>query len=144
MVLVDGVPLLDAQLLWSCACLRRQQLLEVTNGVVWVALDAYLFAEAIVADAACVGKSERASSHERAKYLVWPHLHFYHRRIVVMLTAFACSCGFSRGSGSCVRSDEKVTCGFLDIRYGLQGPCRLHTHVTRRSHTSSCHRSLAY
>ena len=51
-VLVDRIPLLDAQLLGSCARLRREQLLQIAHRVVWVALDADLLAEAVVADAA--------------------------------------------------------------------------------------------
>jgi hypothetical protein len=47
-VLVDVVPLLDADLLGARARLRRHQLLEVADGVVLVALDAHLLAETVV------------------------------------------------------------------------------------------------
>lgn len=47
-VLVDGVPLLDADLLRPSAHLRRHQLLQVPHRVVLVALDADLFAQAVV------------------------------------------------------------------------------------------------
>ena len=49
-VLVHRVPLLDAQLLRARAGLRGEQLLEVANGVVLVALDADLLAQPVVAD----------------------------------------------------------------------------------------------
>lgn len=40
--LVDGVPLLDSDLLWSSADLRGDQLLEVADRVVFVALHPHL------------------------------------------------------------------------------------------------------
>jgi len=49
-ILVHSVPLLDAQLLRPRARLRREQFLQVADGVVRVALDADLLAKAIVAD----------------------------------------------------------------------------------------------
>lgn len=49
-VLVDGVPLLDADLLRPRAHLRRHELLEVPHRVVLVALDADLLAQAVVQD----------------------------------------------------------------------------------------------
>ena len=48
-VLVDGVPLLQPQLLWPRACLSSQQLLEVAHRVVRVALYAHLLAQPVVA-----------------------------------------------------------------------------------------------
>lgn len=40
--LVDGVPLLDSDLLWSGADLRGDELLQVADRVVFVALHPYL------------------------------------------------------------------------------------------------------
>ena len=54
-VLVHGVPLLDAQLLGPRAGLRGEELLEVADGVVRVALDADLLAQPVVADPARTG-----------------------------------------------------------------------------------------
>lgn len=47
-VLVDGVPLLDADLLGPGARLRRHELLEVADGVVLVALDPHLLPQPVV------------------------------------------------------------------------------------------------
>ena len=49
MVLVDVVPLLQADLLGARARLRGNELLEVADRVVHVALDAHLLAQTIVA-----------------------------------------------------------------------------------------------
>lgn len=40
--LVDGIPLLDPDLFWSGADLRGDELLEVADGVVFVALHSHL------------------------------------------------------------------------------------------------------
>ena len=49
-VLVDRVPLLDAQLLRARARLRCEQLLEIANRILRVALDPNLLAKPVVAD----------------------------------------------------------------------------------------------
>merc|ERR1719310_2258706 len=49
-VLVHRVPFLYPQFLWPRARLRSEELLEVAHGVVGVAFDADLLAEAILAD----------------------------------------------------------------------------------------------
>ncbi|CAH0374783.1 unnamed protein product [Pelagomonas calceolata] len=49
-VLEDGVPLLDADLLGPGAALRRDELFQVADRVVLVALHPNLLAEAVVAD----------------------------------------------------------------------------------------------
>lgn len=48
-VLEDGVPLLEDNLVPACAGLGRDELLEVSNSVVGVALDTHLFSEPVVA-----------------------------------------------------------------------------------------------
>ena len=50
MVFVNCVPLLNPQLLWTRASLCSEKLLQIANGVIWVALDTDLLAESIVAD----------------------------------------------------------------------------------------------
>lgn len=47
-ILVYGVPLLDADLVGSCARLSRHQLLQVADGVIVVALHAHLLPQSIV------------------------------------------------------------------------------------------------
>ena len=47
-ILVNGVPLLDANLIRSRACLCSYQLLQVADCVVLVALDTDLLAETVV------------------------------------------------------------------------------------------------
>jgi hypothetical protein len=49
-ILEHRVPLLNAQLLWPRADLSREQLLQVANRIVRVALDADLLPESVVAD----------------------------------------------------------------------------------------------
>lgn len=48
-ILEDGVPLLEHNLVPSGARLRSNQLLEVANGVIWIAFDSNFFAESIIA-----------------------------------------------------------------------------------------------
>lgn len=47
-VLVHRVPLLDPDPLWSRSRLGRHQLLQVPDGVVWIALDTHLASQAVV------------------------------------------------------------------------------------------------
>ncbi|KAK2443197.1 ubiquitin protein [Trifolium repens] len=47
-ILVDGVPLLNTDLVSPCSCLSSHQLLQITNCVIIVALHANLLPQSIV------------------------------------------------------------------------------------------------
>ena len=57
-VLVDGVPFLNPQLLRPRTRLRREELLQITDRIIFVAFDANLFAEAVIANS--VGARQQA------------------------------------------------------------------------------------
>ena len=57
-VLVDGVPFLNPQLLRPRTRLRREELLQITDRIIFVALDANLLAEAVIANS--VGAKQQA------------------------------------------------------------------------------------
>lgn len=49
-VLENGVPLLENDLIVSCSCLRCNKFFQITDGILWIALNSDFFTQSVVND----------------------------------------------------------------------------------------------